>query len=80
MFFLSDTQSELHRNCSIVIRPADLNVTNNATWCDWEPFGKYSTYFLCIVNFTGELTLETRQFILMYLMMANLLFFSVAYR
>lgn len=38
--FMSGPQSELHRNCSTVIRPPDLNVTNNETWCDWEPFGK----------------------------------------
>uniref|UniRef100_A0A665XCB1 Glucose-6-phosphate exchanger SLC37A2 n=1 Tax=Echeneis naucrates TaxID=173247 RepID=A0A665XCB1_ECHNA len=35
---ISIVKSELHRNCSTVIRPADLNITNNATWCDWAPF------------------------------------------
>uniref|UniRef100_A0A665XBH7 Glucose-6-phosphate exchanger SLC37A2 n=1 Tax=Echeneis naucrates TaxID=173247 RepID=A0A665XBH7_ECHNA len=39
---ISIVKSELHRNCSTVIRPADLNITNNATWCDWAPFGKYN--------------------------------------
>uniref|UniRef100_A0A672ZB61 Glucose-6-phosphate exchanger SLC37A2 n=1 Tax=Sphaeramia orbicularis TaxID=375764 RepID=A0A672ZB61_9TELE len=35
---ISIVKSELHRNCSTVIRPVELNVTNNATWCDWAPF------------------------------------------
>uniref|UniRef100_A0A8C2A0M1 Glucose-6-phosphate exchanger SLC37A2 n=1 Tax=Cyprinus carpio TaxID=7962 RepID=A0A8C2A0M1_CYPCA len=30
----------LHRNCSNVIHPADLNITDNDTWCDWAPFDK----------------------------------------
>uniref|UniRef100_A0A9J7ZQW1 Glucose-6-phosphate exchanger SLC37A2 n=1 Tax=Cyprinus carpio carpio TaxID=630221 RepID=A0A9J7ZQW1_CYPCA len=29
---------KLHRNCSNVIHPADLNITDNDTWCDWAPF------------------------------------------
>ncbi len=33
-------QSQLHRNCSNVVHPADLNITDNDTWCDWSPFGK----------------------------------------
>ncbi|KAA8586540.1 hypothetical protein FQN60_000376 [Etheostoma spectabile] len=36
---ISIVKSELHRNCSTVIRPAGFNVTDNATWCDWAPFG-----------------------------------------
>uniref|UniRef100_A0A8D3D8Z6 Glucose-6-phosphate exchanger SLC37A2 n=1 Tax=Scophthalmus maximus TaxID=52904 RepID=A0A8D3D8Z6_SCOMX len=49
---ISIVKSELHRNCSIVIRPADLNVTNNATWCDWEPFDQdnYQTLFGILDN------------------------------
>ncbi|XP_036381328.1 glucose-6-phosphate exchanger SLC37A2 [Megalops cyprinoides] len=35
---ISIVKSELHRNCSTVIRPVDFNVTNNDTWCDWAPF------------------------------------------
>uniref|UniRef100_A0AAR2LFQ2 Glucose-6-phosphate exchanger SLC37A2 n=1 Tax=Pygocentrus nattereri TaxID=42514 RepID=A0AAR2LFQ2_PYGNA len=35
---ISIVKSQLHRNCSFVIRPADLNITDNATWCDWVPF------------------------------------------
>lgn len=35
---ISIVKSQLHRNCSNVIRPADLNVTDNTTWCDWAPF------------------------------------------
>lgn len=35
---ISIVKSELHRNCSTVIHPADLNITNNVTWCDWAPF------------------------------------------
>uniref|UniRef100_A0A667XGR8 Glucose-6-phosphate exchanger SLC37A2 n=1 Tax=Myripristis murdjan TaxID=586833 RepID=A0A667XGR8_9TELE len=40
---ISIVKSELHRNCSTVIRPADLNITDNATWCDWAPFGESVT-------------------------------------
>uniref|UniRef100_A0A4W4EED2 Glucose-6-phosphate exchanger SLC37A2 n=1 Tax=Electrophorus electricus TaxID=8005 RepID=A0A4W4EED2_ELEEL len=29
---------QLHQNCSFVVKPADLNVTDNVTWCDWAPF------------------------------------------
>uniref|UniRef100_A0A6Q2XG29 Glucose-6-phosphate exchanger SLC37A2 n=1 Tax=Esox lucius TaxID=8010 RepID=A0A6Q2XG29_ESOLU len=36
---ISIVKSELHRNCSTVIRPPNLNGTNNETWCDWAPFG-----------------------------------------
>uniref|UniRef100_A0A087XPS8 Glucose-6-phosphate exchanger SLC37A2 n=2 Tax=Poecilia TaxID=8080 RepID=A0A087XPS8_POEFO len=36
---ISIVKSELHRNCSLVIRPAYLNITDNDTWCDWAPFG-----------------------------------------
>ncbi|KAI5089462.1 glucose-6-phosphate exchanger SLC37A2 isoform X2 [Silurus meridionalis] len=35
---ISIVKSQFHRNCSLVIRPADLNVTDNSTWCDWAPF------------------------------------------
>ncbi|XP_028839336.1 glucose-6-phosphate exchanger SLC37A2 [Denticeps clupeoides] len=35
---ISIVKSELHRNCSTALRPADLNVTSNETWCDWAPF------------------------------------------
>uniref|UniRef100_A0A3B4T9K0 Glucose-6-phosphate exchanger SLC37A2 n=1 Tax=Seriola dumerili TaxID=41447 RepID=A0A3B4T9K0_SERDU len=49
---ISIVKSELHRNCSTVIRPADLNVTNNATWCDWAPFDQdnYQTLFGVLDN------------------------------
>uniref|UniRef100_A0A8C9TW38 Glucose-6-phosphate exchanger SLC37A2 n=1 Tax=Scleropages formosus TaxID=113540 RepID=A0A8C9TW38_SCLFO len=45
-------QSELHRNCSIVIQPPDLNTTNNETWCDWAPFDQnnYQTLFGVLDN------------------------------
>uniref|UniRef100_A0A671Q8V6 Glucose-6-phosphate exchanger SLC37A2 n=1 Tax=Sinocyclocheilus anshuiensis TaxID=1608454 RepID=A0A671Q8V6_9TELE len=35
---ISIVKSQLHRNCSNVIHPADLNITDNDTWCDWAPF------------------------------------------
>ncbi|XP_062845011.1 glucose-6-phosphate exchanger SLC37A2 [Trichomycterus rosablanca] len=35
---ISIVKNQLHRNCSFVIRPTDLNVSDNATWCDWAPF------------------------------------------
>ncbi|KAL6098471.1 slc37a2 [Pungitius sinensis] len=49
---ISIVKSELHRNCSSVIRPADLNFTNNATWCDWAPFDQnnYQTLFGVLDN------------------------------
>uniref|UniRef100_A0AAQ4PPI1 Glucose-6-phosphate exchanger SLC37A2 n=1 Tax=Gasterosteus aculeatus aculeatus TaxID=481459 RepID=A0AAQ4PPI1_GASAC len=49
---ISIVKSELHRNCSLVIRPADLNFTNNATWCDWAPFDQnnYQTLFGVLDN------------------------------
>ncbi|XP_054482198.1 glucose-6-phosphate exchanger SLC37A2 [Anoplopoma fimbria] len=49
---ISIVKSELHRNCSSVIRPADLNITNNATWCDWAPFDQdnYQTLFGVLDN------------------------------
>uniref|UniRef100_A0A7N8YC04 Glucose-6-phosphate exchanger SLC37A2 n=1 Tax=Mastacembelus armatus TaxID=205130 RepID=A0A7N8YC04_9TELE len=49
---ISIVKSELHRNCSTVIRPADLNITNNDTWCDWAPFDQnnYQTLFGILDN------------------------------
>lgn len=49
---ISIVKSELHRNCSTVIRPTDLNITNNATWCDWAPFDQdnYQTLFGILDN------------------------------
>lgn len=49
---ISIVKSQLHRNCSNVIRPADLNITNNETWCDWEPFDQdnYQTLFGVLDN------------------------------
>lgn len=49
---ISIVKSELHRNCSTVIRPADLNITNNVTWCDWPPFDQdnYQTLFGVLDN------------------------------
>ncbi|KAJ8267064.1 hypothetical protein GJAV_G00137890 [Gymnothorax javanicus] len=49
---ISIVKSELHRNCSAVIRPADFNVTNNETWCDWAPFDQdnYKTLFGALDN------------------------------
>ncbi|KAM6911278.1 glucose-6-phosphate exchanger SLC37A2 [Lycodopsis pacificus] len=49
---ISIVKSELHRNCSSVNRPADLNITNNATWCDWAPFDQdnYQTLFGVLDN------------------------------
>uniref|UniRef100_A0A4W6DI77 Glucose-6-phosphate exchanger SLC37A2 n=1 Tax=Lates calcarifer TaxID=8187 RepID=A0A4W6DI77_LATCA len=49
---ISIVKSELHRNCSTVIRPVDLNITNNATWCDWAPFDQdnYQTLFGVLDN------------------------------
>ncbi|XP_072303095.1 glucose-6-phosphate exchanger SLC37A2 [Eucyclogobius newberryi] len=49
---ISIVKTELHRNCSTVIRPADLNITNNVTWCDWAPFDQdnYQTLFGVLDN------------------------------
>uniref|UniRef100_A0A7N6B1V0 Glucose-6-phosphate exchanger SLC37A2 n=1 Tax=Anabas testudineus TaxID=64144 RepID=A0A7N6B1V0_ANATE len=49
---ISIVKSQLHRNCSTVIRPADLNITNNDTWCDWKPFDQdnYQTLFGVLDN------------------------------
>ncbi|KAM9782025.1 glucose-6-phosphate exchanger SLC37A2 isoform X1 [Syngnathus typhle] len=49
---ISIVKSELHRNCSGVIRPADVNITNNVTWCDWAPFDQdnYKTLFGVLDN------------------------------
>ncbi|XP_056266911.1 glucose-6-phosphate exchanger SLC37A2 isoform X1 [Pseudoliparis swirei] len=49
---ISIVKGELHRNCSSVVRPADLNVTNNETWCDWAPFDQdnYQTLFGVLDN------------------------------
>ncbi|XP_012677484.1 glucose-6-phosphate exchanger SLC37A2 [Clupea harengus] len=49
---ISVVKSQLHRNCSNVVRPADLNVTNNETWCDWAPFDQdnYKTLFGAVDN------------------------------
>lgn len=49
---ISIVKSELHRNCSTVIRPPDLNVTDNVTWCDWAPFDQdnYQTLFGVLDN------------------------------
>ncbi|XP_069001890.1 glucose-6-phosphate exchanger SLC37A2 isoform X1 [Embiotoca jacksoni] len=49
---ISIVKSQLHRNCSTVIRPAGLNVTNNETWCDWAPFDQdnYQTLFGVLDN------------------------------
>ncbi|XP_034746355.1 glucose-6-phosphate exchanger SLC37A2 [Etheostoma cragini] len=49
---ISIVKSELHRNCSTVIRPAGFNLTDNATWCDWAPFDRdnYKTLFGVLDN------------------------------
>uniref|UniRef100_A0A6Q2X4K3 Glucose-6-phosphate exchanger SLC37A2 n=1 Tax=Esox lucius TaxID=8010 RepID=A0A6Q2X4K3_ESOLU len=49
---ISIVKSELHRNCSTVIRPPNLNGTNNETWCDWAPFDQdnYQTLFGAVDN------------------------------
>lgn len=49
---ISIVKSELHRNCSTVIRPSGLNVTDNDTWCDWAPFDQdnYKTLFGAVDN------------------------------
>uniref|UniRef100_A0A3Q2QZM1 Glucose-6-phosphate exchanger SLC37A2 n=1 Tax=Fundulus heteroclitus TaxID=8078 RepID=A0A3Q2QZM1_FUNHE len=49
---ISIVKSQLHRNCSLVVRPADLNITNNETWCDWKPFDQdnYQTLFGVLDN------------------------------
>ncbi|XP_043997499.1 glucose-6-phosphate exchanger SLC37A2 [Gambusia affinis] len=49
---ISIVKSELHRNCSLVIRPAYRNITDNDTWCDWAPFdqGNYQTLFGVLDN------------------------------
>ncbi|XP_017275311.1 glucose-6-phosphate exchanger SLC37A2 [Kryptolebias marmoratus] len=49
---ISIVKSELHRNCSTVPPPSDVNVTNNETWCDWAPFDQdnYQTLFGVLDN------------------------------
>lgn len=49
---ISVVKSELHRNCSTVLRPSDVNITNNETWCDWPPFDQdnYQTLFGALDN------------------------------
>ncbi|XP_037604639.1 glucose-6-phosphate exchanger SLC37A2 [Sebastes umbrosus] len=49
---ISIVKSQLHRNCSSAVRPADLNITNNVTWCDWAPFDQdnYQTLFGVLDN------------------------------
>ncbi|KAK2828685.1 hypothetical protein Q5P01_019719 [Channa striata] len=49
---ISIVKSQLHRNCSTVIRPTDLNITDNVTWCDWAPFDQdnYQTLFGVLDN------------------------------
>ncbi|CAJ1063420.1 glucose-6-phosphate exchanger SLC37A2-like [Xyrichtys novacula] len=49
---VSIVKSQLHRNCSNVIPPADLNITNNATWCNWAPFDQedYRTLYGVLDN------------------------------
>uniref|UniRef100_A0A8C4ZS98 Glucose-6-phosphate exchanger SLC37A2 n=1 Tax=Gadus morhua TaxID=8049 RepID=A0A8C4ZS98_GADMO len=49
---ISIVKNELHRNCSMVIRPADLNTTDNETWCDWAPFDQdnYKTLYGMLDN------------------------------
>ncbi|XP_059912340.1 glucose-6-phosphate exchanger SLC37A2 [Gadus macrocephalus] len=49
---ISIVKNELHRNCSMVIRPADLNTTDNETWCDWAPFDQdnYQTLYGMLDN------------------------------
>ncbi|KAM3600649.1 uncharacterized protein V6R79_000242 [Siganus canaliculatus] len=49
---ISIVKSQLHRNCSNVVHPANLNITNNDTWCDWAPFDQdnYPTLFGVLDN------------------------------
>ncbi|CAI5642836.1 glucose-6-phosphate exchanger SLC37A2 [Oreochromis niloticus] len=49
---ISIVKSELHRNCSNIIQPKDINITNNVTWCDWPPFDQdnYQTLFGVLDN------------------------------
>uniref|UniRef100_A0A4W5PMU7 Glucose-6-phosphate exchanger SLC37A2 n=1 Tax=Hucho hucho TaxID=62062 RepID=A0A4W5PMU7_9TELE len=51
---ISIVKSQLHRNCSTLIRPPNLNGTDNETWCDWAPFGEtsdnYQTLFGAVDN------------------------------
>ncbi|CAB1316670.1 unnamed protein product [Coregonus sp. 'balchen'] len=49
---ISIVKSQLHRNCSSLIRPPNLNGTDNETWCDWAPFDQenYQTLFGAVDN------------------------------
>uniref|UniRef100_A0A4W5PF39 Glucose-6-phosphate exchanger SLC37A2 n=1 Tax=Hucho hucho TaxID=62062 RepID=A0A4W5PF39_9TELE len=49
---ISIVKSQLHRNCSTLIRPPNLNGTDNETWCDWAPFDQdnYQTLFGAVDN------------------------------
>ncbi|CAF97323.1 unnamed protein product, partial [Tetraodon nigroviridis] len=49
---ISIVKSQLHRNCSELVPPAGLNVSDNDTWCDWVPFdqGNYKALFGILDN------------------------------
>uniref|UniRef100_A0A674MLN2 Glucose-6-phosphate exchanger SLC37A2 n=1 Tax=Takifugu rubripes TaxID=31033 RepID=A0A674MLN2_TAKRU len=49
---ISIVKSQLHRNCSELIPPAGLNISDNETWCDWVPFDQsnYKTLFGILDN------------------------------
>lgn len=49
---ISIVKGELHRNCSNAIRPPNKTITNNLTWCDWQPFDQdnYQTLFGVLDN------------------------------
>lgn len=49
---ISIVKSQLHRNCSELVPPAGLNVSDNETWCDWVPFDQsnYKTLFGVLDN------------------------------
>ncbi|KAK1153444.1 glucose-6-phosphate exchanger SLC37A2-like [Acipenser oxyrinchus oxyrinchus] len=49
---ISIVKSELHRNCSNVVRPLNFTGSNNETWCDWAPFDQdnYQTLFGALDN------------------------------
>ncbi|XP_065818826.1 glucose-6-phosphate exchanger SLC37A2 [Labrus bergylta] len=49
---ISIVKGQLHRNCSNVVKPPGLNITDNDTWCDWKPFDQdnYQTLFGVVDN------------------------------
>ncbi len=58
---ISVVKNVLHRNCSDLQMPKEFKVTptNESTWCDYPPFGKFCFFFvidslLFLLSFRGN--------------------------